>query len=44
MELYDYLDKYLGKYRKRGWWGFKIIYEPKDSEDEEDYTGSSGSN
>tara|TARA_B110001454_G_C12479554_1_gene333776 strand:- start:27 stop:431 length:405 start_codon:yes stop_codon:yes gene_type:complete len=37
MELYDYLDKRLGKYRKRGrcWWGYEIIYEPTDSEDEE---------
>ena len=44
MELYDYLDKKLCKYRKRGWWGYKIIYEPTDSEDEEDCTQSSESN
>ena len=36
MDLYDQLDKRLGKYRKRGWWGYKIIYEPTESEDEED--------
>ena len=43
MELYDYLNKYLGKYRNRHWHGFKIIYEPIASEDEDDYTDSSGS-
>ena len=25
-----------GKYRKKGWWGYKIIYDPTESEDEED--------
>ena len=33
-DLYEYLDKTLGKYRKRGWWGYKIIYEQFDSEEE----------
>ena len=36
MDLYDQLDKRLGKYRKRGWWGYKIIYDPTESEDEDD--------
>ena len=36
MDLYDQLDKRLGKYRKKGWWGYKIIYDPTESEDEED--------
>ena len=35
-DLYDFLDKRLGKYRKRGWWGWKIKYESTLSEDEED--------
>ena len=35
-DLYDFLDKRLGKYRKRGWWGWKIKYETTLSEDEED--------
>ena len=35
-ELYEYLDKTLGKYRKRGWWGYKIIYDNYDSDDEEE--------
>jgi len=34
-ELYEYLDKNLGKYRKRGWWGYKIIYDNYDSEEDE---------
>ena len=37
-ELYEYLDKTLGKYRKRGWWGYKIIYENYDSEEEDEST------
>jgi len=37
-ELYEYLDKNLGKYRKRGWWGYKIIYENYDSEEEDEST------
>jgi len=36
MDLYDQLDKRLGKYRKRGWWGYKIIYDTTLSEDEEE--------
>lgn len=40
-ELYEYLDKTLGKYRKRGWWGYKIIYDNYDSDDEDDETSNS---
>ena len=35
-DLYDYLEKRLGKYRSRGWHGWKIKYDTTFSEDEED--------
>ena len=40
-ELYEYLDKTLGKYRKRGWWGYKIIYDNYDSDEEDSETSHS---
>jgi len=29
-ELYDFLDKKLGKYKRGGWWGHKIKYDMDD--------------
>ena len=39
-ELYEYLNKTLGKYRKRGWWGYKIIYDNYESEEEKETSNS----
>ena len=33
-ELYDQLDMALTKQRKKAWWGYRIIYESYESEDE----------
>jgi len=33
--LYEQLEKNIGKQRNRAWYGFKIVYEAYDSEDEE---------
>ena len=27
IDLYEYLNKACGKYRNRGWWGYKIVYD-----------------
>tara|TARA_A100001015_G_scaffold255204_1_gene296501 strand:- start:1052 stop:2560 length:1509 start_codon:yes stop_codon:yes gene_type:complete len=35
-ELYDQLDKNLGKHRKNAWFGWKIIYDAYDSDSESD--------
>ena len=35
-ELYDYLDKACGKWKKGGWWNYKIVYDSYDSESEEE--------
>lgn len=32
-ELYDFLDKQLGKYKKGGWCGYKIRYDEDDNDD-----------
>ena len=34
-ELYEQLDKNIGQQRNRAWYGWKIVYEAYDSEDEE---------
>ena len=31
-ELVNYLNIKLGAYKKRGWWGYEIIYDEYDSE------------
>ena len=33
-ELYEQLEKNIGKQRNRAWYGYKIVYEAYDSEDE----------
>ena len=33
-ELTEFLNIKCGKYKKRGWWGWKIVYEGYDDEDE----------
>ena len=35
-ELYDYLDKFCGKYKKNGWYHYKIVYDTYDSESDEE--------
>ena len=35
-ELYDYLDKACGKWKKGGWWNYKIVYDSYDSESDEE--------
>ena len=35
-ELYEQLDKNIGKQRNRAWYGWKIVYEAYDSEEEEE--------
>ena len=45
-DLYDYLNKRLGKARSKKdkgqkyWWGWKIVYECTMSEDEEDFVST----
>ena len=34
-ELIDYLNKKLGKYERRGWHGWEIIYDTYEDEEEE---------
>ena len=34
--FYEYLNKACGKYRNRGWWGYKIVYDAYDSGSDED--------
>ena len=34
-ELYEQLDKNIGKQRNRAWYGWKIVYDAYDSEEEE---------
>ena len=34
-KLVDFLDKNLGKYKRQGWWGYKINYDVYGSEAEE---------
>ena len=36
VDLYEYLNKACGKYRNRGWWGYKIVYDAYDSESDEE--------
>ena len=31
-ELVNYLNIKLGTYKKRGWWGYEIVYDEYDSE------------
>ena len=33
-EIYDYMDKKFGRYKKGGWWGVKIVYD-EDELDED---------
>ena len=35
-ELYDYLDKCCGKWKKGGWWNYKIVYDSYESESDEE--------
>jgi P4 family phage/plasmid primase-like protien len=35
-DLYEQLEKNIGKQRNRAWYGYKIVYESYDSEDDED--------
>ena len=35
-ELYEQLEKNIGKQRNRAWYGYRIVYEAYDSEDEEE--------
>ena len=37
-ELYEQLEKNIGKQRNRAWYGYRIVYETYDSEDEEEHT------
>ena len=30
-ELYEFLNKKIGAYKKKGWWGYKINYQNEDS-------------
>ena len=34
-ELYEQLDKNIGKQRNRAWYGWKIVYDAYDSEEDE---------
>ena len=36
VDLYEYLNKACGKFRNRGWWGYKIVYDAYDSESDEE--------
>jgi len=33
-ELYDQLDMNIGKQRKKAWWGYRIVYESYESEED----------
>ena len=37
-ELYEQLEKNIGKQRNRAWYGYRIVYEAYDSEDEEEHS------